>query len=590
LFFIRVIFDLQQRWAVCFFLCLMALVAGCNPLGQRTPLACPTPPVPLCEPGSFDKVLLDTVFHGPGRIQSHVTMVPGDVNSSADDNAIAFLPSGDRYVALISSSRNGANASEVRGGVQRVYSATFNRTTEFGAAKDVQSGEARVPFGGGFYSPADHLFYFAGKANNDDPDDYDIYTGRPAVVGDEVSLSDVHPVTSLNLRGHFDSQPTLDPTGHRIYFVSDRPGGSGGTDIWYAERASTSGESWSEPRPLPPPVNTECDELSPFIASSSDPVTFYFSSNGHATVGGYDLFRTTIRNGQFSEPQNLGIPINTKFDEIFPTAVNDTAFFWASNMPASESGMNIYTITRNNVPTVGGHGQLPSERPETRHLEKDTTPQGPVDVEIAVTRGPQHRPAEGSEVFVRKDSVEIHRKKLPANGHDHVSLPRAEYEIGAETQDAFFDVRKIDLRNYRDSVATIELHLPDTLVLRINFPFDDYQHPYEYVIDENGQPSTMTCREALDLTAQSVKGSIDRLRELILIGHTDSLGSDDYNDRLGFRRATFVSSELVRRGLPKNLIRVLSKGRTQPVARRPDESDELFRLRCRRVEFVKVFK
>jgi len=516
-------------------------------------------------------------------------MVPGGVNTSADDNAITFLPSGDRFVALISSNRNGTNASTGSSGVQRVYSATFKRTTEFGAAKDVQSGEARVPFGGGFYSQADRLLYFAAKATNDDPDDFDIYVGRPNIVGDEVSLSDVHPVATLNSRDHFDSQPTLDPTGRRIYFVSDRPGGSGGTDIWYAERSTASGENWSEPRPLAPPINSECDELSPYIAAN-DPSTFYFSSNGHATVGGYDLFRAKIRNGQIGELENLGIPINSKFDEIFPTALNDTAFFWASNMPASEAGTNIYTITRTFVPAVGGHGQVASERPETHHLEKDTIPQGPVDVEIAVTRGPQHRPAEGAEVFVRKDSVEIHRKQLPANGHDRVSLPRAEYEVGAETQDAFFDVRKIDLRNYRDSVATIELHLPDTLVLRINFPFDDYQHPYEYVIDENGQPSTMTWQEALDLTAQSVKGSIDRLRELILIGHTDSLGSDDYNDRLGFRRATFVSSELVRRGLPKSLMRILSKGRTQPVARRPDESDELFRLRCRRVEFVKVFK
>jgi OOP family OmpA-OmpF porin len=83
--------------------------------------------------------------------------------------------------------------------------------------------------------------------------------------------------------------------------------------------------------------------------------------------------------------------------------------------------------------------------------------------------------------------------------------------------------------------------------------------------------------------------SLDHLKELIIIGYTDSLGSDAYNDRLGFRRASFVATEMEKRGIPKNIIRVTSKGRTEPVARRPGESDEVFRLRSRRVEFIKVF-
>ena len=84
--------------------------------------------------------------------------------------------------------------------------------------------------------------------------------------------------------------------------------------------------------------------------------------------------------------------------------------------------------------------------------------------------------------------------------------------------------------------------------------------------------------------------SLHDLKELILIGHTDSLGTDAYNDRLGFERATFVANELEKRGIPKAIIRVKSAGRTEPVSRRPDESDEIFRLRSRRVEFIKVFK
>jgi OOP family OmpA-OmpF porin len=83
--------------------------------------------------------------------------------------------------------------------------------------------------------------------------------------------------------------------------------------------------------------------------------------------------------------------------------------------------------------------------------------------------------------------------------------------------------------------------------------------------------------------------SIGSLKKLILIGHTDSLGSDAYNAKLGQQRAEFVASQLIRRGVPKRLITVKSRGRTEPVAIRPGETDEQFRLRSRRVEFVKVF-
>jgi outer membrane protein OmpA-like peptidoglycan-associated protein len=110
------------------------------------------------------------------------------------------------------------------------------------------------------------------------------------------------------------------------------------------------------------------------------------------------------------------------------------------------------------------------------------------------------------------------------------------------------------------------------------------------VIDENGNPSQMTWHEALDLAARSAMQSMQRLKELILIGHTDSLGTDAYNERLGFRRASFVAQQLEARGVPHRIIRIESKGRTQPVNLRADESDDLFRLRSRRVEFIKVFK
>jgi len=580
--------------------CLLLVCGfGCSPQTEVKPLVCPAPPVPVCKAGSFDKLLLDTMFHGPGNAQSHITMLPVPENSGADDYAITFVPDSIGYVALISSNRTSAADNVSETGVQRFYSAKFIRTTQYGQLRIPDIGTAPMPIGAGFYSKIDGLFYFSAKAHNTDPDDFDLYTAKISVNDDSVSFSDIRELTALNSERYFDSQPTLDISGTHIYFVSDRPGGNGGTDIWYSERPTSTSKNWTEPRPLPEPVNSACDELSPFI-SPSDPNTLYFSSNGHETVGGYDLFKTHITEGRYSEPENLGKPINTPSDEVFPTALNDTAFFWSSNAPASEGGMNLYTITRTYVTLASAEGHVPQERPATAHLHVDTEKPpppplpvpvlGPVEIFAHVMRGMPERPAVGSDIYVREDSQEIYRGVIPASGEMGFKVKRDHvYDVGAETEDAFYDVRHVDLRGFKDSAVNVSLHLPDTLVLRINFPFDDYMHPYEYTIDDNGQASSTTWTQAIDLAAHSALRSLDHLKQLIIIGHTDSLGSDAYNDRLGFRRASFVASEMEKRGIPKKIIRVTSKGRTDPLARRPGESDEIFRLRSRRVEFIKVF-
>jgi OmpA family/WD40-like Beta Propeller Repeat len=604
------------------FVLLLIMSAMSCTTPEMKPLICPPPPQPVCSPGTFDKTLLDTVFHGLGHTQSHITMLPVPPNSSAQDFAITFIPDPrGGSIALITSNRASAEQDNGSANTQRLFSARFFTTTKFGPLKEVQIGNVPLPVGTAFYSKADHLLYFSAKAKNDDPDDYDLYTATVQVDGDQVTLSDVHAITSLNAEGHFDSQPTLDATGTHIYFVSDRPGGNGGTDIWFSERTSASTNDWSKPQPLPEPVNSACDELSPFMLAS-DPNTLYFSSNGHETVGGYDLFKTHITNGRsagsllYSEPENLGKPINTPYDEVFPSALNDTAFFWSSDAPASEAGMNLYTITHTFIPQLTANGEVPAPgRIEADHLQEDTTQPpsptmsappttpmyplsqpappvlGSVDIVAHVTRGMDNHPAKGADFYIRKDSEYLYRGTVPESGTVDFKVNRdSEYDVGAETEEAFFDVKHVDLRGNKDSVISIYLHLPDTLVIRINFPFDDREHPYEFTIDENGQASTSTWQQVLDLTAHAALRSMSDLKELILIGHTDSLGTDAYNDRLGFERATFVANELEKRGIPKSIIHVKSAGRTEPVLRRHDESDETFRLRSRRVEFIKVFK
>jgi hypothetical protein len=197
------------------------------------------------------------------------------------------------------------------------------------------------------------------------------------------------------------------------------------------------------------------------------------------------------------------------------------------------------------------------------------------------------------EVFVRDvaQDKEIARKKTDTVGNYSFNVPKGrEYDVGSDRKDKFYDVHRVDLRHPADSIIRVPpLVIPDTLVLRINFPFDDDSHPYDFIIDDEGQKSDIRWQTSIDLIAKSITNSSKLLREVILYGHTDSLGTDEYNNALSERRAAFIAKQLKARGIPAKLLTVFPKGRIMPVARKIGESDEVFQLRCRRVEFVKIF-
>ncbi|MGE5419538.1 MAG: OmpA family protein [Chloroflexota bacterium] len=110
----------------------------------------------------------------------------------------------------------------------------------------------------------------------------------------------------------WESQPSISADGHTLYFSSSRPGGCGGKDIWISHQNEKG--VWSKPVNPGYTINTEGDEMSPFI--HFDGKTLYFSSDGRIGMGGFDIFRTTLRNDStWEDPQNLGYPINTYNDE-----------------------------------------------------------------------------------------------------------------------------------------------------------------------------------------------------------------------------------------------------------------------------------
>lgn len=118
----------------------------------------------------------------------------------------------------------------------------------------------------------------------------------------------------------WETHCTVTPDGQNMYFVSDRPGGFGGRDIYRIVKLPNG--DWSEPQNLGPGINTPYDEESPFIAVNNK--TLYYSSNGPQSMGGFDIFVTfRDEDNNWSAPVNLGYPINSAGDDVFYTTTID---------------------------------------------------------------------------------------------------------------------------------------------------------------------------------------------------------------------------------------------------------------------------
>jgi outer membrane protein OmpA-like peptidoglycan-associated protein/tetratricopeptide (TPR) repeat protein len=140
----------------------------------------------------------------------------------------------------------------------------------------------------------------------------------------------------------WDSQPAVTPDGNTLYFVSNRPGGMGGYDIWKTT-LNTEGE-WSKPVNLGPDINTAFDETTPFI--HPDGKTLYFSSNGWPGLGNMDIFYSRAQeNGNWGKPVNMGYPINTFSEETGLMVTPDGSMGMFSSILKDGFGdMDIYSF------------------------------------------------------------------------------------------------------------------------------------------------------------------------------------------------------------------------------------------------------
>ncbi|MBI2269208.1 MAG: PD40 domain-containing protein [Bacteroidetes bacterium] len=146
----------------------------------------------------------------------------------------------------------------------------------------------------------------------------------------------------INTKDYTEPSASSSADGQVLYFSSDRPGGYGKKDIYRVAKLPNGG--WGKVLNLGPTINTAEDEDSPFIHPGGK--TLYFSSKAHRNIGGYDIFKSTVDgDGLWSEPENLGYPVNTPDDDIyFVLSASGKTGYYSSFRQDDYGGSDIYLI------------------------------------------------------------------------------------------------------------------------------------------------------------------------------------------------------------------------------------------------------
>lgn len=157
-----------------------------------------------------------------------------------------------------------------------------------------------------------------------------------AQIDDAGNWTDVRPL-NINNNNYSVGHPTLASGDTILYFVSDMPGGIGGADIY---KSYWRDNKWSTPENLGRPINTEGNELFPYIDKEG---TLYFASSGHPGIGGLDLFKTSLKNPTV---ENLGIPLNSNYDDFGITLdENASQGYFSSNRRRGINDDDIYKVS-----------------------------------------------------------------------------------------------------------------------------------------------------------------------------------------------------------------------------------------------------
>ncbi|MBR9999958.1 MAG: OmpA family protein [Cyclobacteriaceae bacterium] len=353
----------------------------------------------------------------------------------------------------------------------------------------------------------------------------------------------------------WDSQPALSADGRRLYFVSERPGGQGKRDIWMSE-INEKGE-WELAENLGPVINTPEDDVSPFIHVNGQ--TLYFASKGRLGFGGYDLYSSEFIDGSWTEPANLGYPLNTPEDQVslFVTTDGETAYYsldsWTSQgTPTSmiylfEMPEKIRVTNRSSYIT----GKIRDA--ETLETLKAGVELMDVNENRLISR-------------VNSDSLSGEYTMVLTEGSDYalyVEKPGYVFESRHFSTPAETGFEPVEMDFYLKKIKAGA----STILNNLFFDVNKYELKERSITELQRIISYMNNNPDLKIEIR---------------GHTDDTGSAAYNMELSLKRAEAVYQYLVNHGIAQSRLQYQGFGQTEPAV--PNDSEEN-RSRNRRIEF-----
>lgn len=400
-------------------------------------------------------------------------------------------------------------------------------------------------------SPDGKYLFFTGCNRPDGLGRCDIYVSRKEGNdwGKPINLGDI-----INSE-YWESQPSISPDGNTLYFLSNRPGGIGGYDIW--KSTLTDDGKWTKPENLGPNVNTPYDESTPFI--HADGKTLYFSSNGWPGFGDKDIFVTQMnQQGQFDKPTNLGYPINTFNEEIgLSVSADGTEGLFSSNM------------------TGGGFGELDIYRFK---LPENVKPL-PVTYVKGIVKDKETKALLAANVLIidLTTNQAVFNDYTSAQTGDFLAvMPMgSNYSFNADAEGYLFNSLHFELKQAKENKPyEVEILLERIKVgshvtlSNIFFNTNEYALLPESMVELNILIELLTTNPNVNIEIQ---------------GHTDNVGNTNLNETLSTNRAKSVYDYLVKNGIAAKRLRFSGFGETKPQA---DNTTEEGRKQNRRTEFI----
>ncbi|HTA81797.1 MAG TPA: OmpA family protein [Bacteroidia bacterium] len=335
---------------------------------------------------------------------------------------------------------------------------------------------------------------------------------------------------------YWEPSAFISADGSTLYFTSDRPGGFGGRDL-YTSKLSPEGD-WAKAVNMGAAINTAFDEDAPFI--HPDGVTLYFSSNGHNTMGGFDIFTSLLSDdGTWSEPMNVGYPINTPDDDIYYVVSPDglKAYFssFRENGLGEKDNYMATFLAKKETPLTLMQGIVNDESGKVAQ-----------DVVITVTDN------------VSGQVVGVYRTNNKTGKFLFILVPGKNYNITYQAKGHLFNSENMEIpkqSNYYEinrAVSLNPIQVGSKIVLNnIFFDFDK---------------ATLRPLSNVELKNLLMLMKSNPNMKVEISGYTDSKGSEEYNQKLSEARAQAVVTSLTASGISADRMQAKGYGKSMPAA------------------------